>query len=56
MADFVGAFFRGLIELVFQGLIEGVVKLMGWRKLLIVLGVVIAGIVIFYYVMPNFTA
>lgn len=56
MADFVGALFRGLFELVFPGLIEGVVKLVGWRNLLIALGVVIAGIVFFYYVMPNFTA
>jgi len=53
MADLIGAFFRELIGMILQGVVEGAVKLFGWLNLLILVAVVAVGAAAFYFAMPG---
>lgn len=53
MADVIGAFFRGFIELVIHAVVEGVIKLLGWRNLLTLLALLAIGAAVFYFASPH---
>lgn len=51
-----GAVLRVVGEFLLTVLVEGIIEFLGWRKCLLILGVVILGLVILYVAVPEFAA